>query len=108
MPLETRAAQHKLQTPVGVLRDFGFEHVHVSDVPADELALQALQRLLTEYAVDAESPLERVDGGLWQEDHPAARPARLAAPGRGRPRDLPTRIGGLDERTILVHHYPAF
>lgn len=55
VPLEELAAQGKLATPVDVLRDFGFEHVHVSSVPADELAVQALQRLLSEHAIDPES-----------------------------------------------------
>ncbi len=55
VPLEELAARGKLATPVDVLRDFGFEYVHVSTVPADELALQALQRLLSEYDLDPES-----------------------------------------------------
>jgi len=77
VPLETLAAQHKLETPVGVLRDFGFEHLHVSDVPADELALQALQRLLSEHAIDPESIDALFFAGAIPQSHRIATGGRL-------------------------------
>ena len=46
--LAALAAEGKLDSSVEVLQEFGFEGVHISDVPADELALQALQRLLAD------------------------------------------------------------
>jgi 3-oxoacyl-[acyl-carrier-protein] synthase III len=55
VPLEQLARDGKLETPVDVLRDFGFEGAHVSTVPADELALQALARLLADTGLDPES-----------------------------------------------------
>jgi 3-oxoacyl-[acyl-carrier-protein] synthase III len=55
VPLEQLAAEGALLSPIDVLRDFGFQGAHVSDIPADELALAALRRLLAETAVDPES-----------------------------------------------------
>ena len=53
--LESLAAAGKFDTPVDVLREFGFAGAHVSDVAADELAVRAVQSLLSDAAVDPES-----------------------------------------------------
>ena len=53
--LESLAAAGKLDTSVDVLREFGFAGAHVSDVPADDLAVRSVQALLSEAAVDPES-----------------------------------------------------
>jgi 3-oxoacyl-[acyl-carrier-protein] synthase III len=77
IPLEELAAQDKLETPVDVLRDFGFESVHISNVPADELALQALQRLLADHAVDPESIDALFFAGAIPQSHRVATGGRL-------------------------------
>lgn len=77
VPLEKLAAQGKLATPVDVLRDFGFEHVHVSDMPADELALRVLQRLLSEHAIDSESIDALFFAGAIPQSHRIATGGRL-------------------------------
>lgn len=55
VPLEALAGAGLLDTSVDVLREFGFEGAHVSDVPADDLAVRAVQALLSETALDPES-----------------------------------------------------
>lgn len=55
MPLDVLARDGKLDNPVDVLQEFGFSGAHVSDVPADDLALQALQQLCTDATIDPES-----------------------------------------------------
>lgn len=53
--LATAADRGLIDSPPSVLADFGFSHIHVSDRPAHELALEAARRLLDEHAVDPES-----------------------------------------------------
>jgi 3-oxoacyl-[acyl-carrier-protein] synthase III len=77
VPLEDLAAQGKLETPVEVLRDFGFEFVHISDVPGDELALRALQQLLSEHAIDPESIDALFYAGAIPQSHRVATGGRL-------------------------------
>jgi 3-oxoacyl-[acyl-carrier-protein] synthase III len=48
-------ARGLLVSPAAAMEEFGFRGVHVSDCPGDELALEALQRLVTEAALDPES-----------------------------------------------------
>lgn len=55
VPLEVLARDGKLDTPVDVLREFGFAGAHVSDAPADALALTALRRLCADARIDPES-----------------------------------------------------
>jgi 3-oxoacyl-[acyl-carrier-protein] synthase-3 len=77
VPLEALAAQGRLDTSVEVLREFGFEFVHISDVPADELALQALQRLLTDSAIEPESIDVLIYAGAIPQSHRVATGGRL-------------------------------
>jgi 3-oxoacyl-[acyl-carrier-protein] synthase-3 len=77
VPLEELAAQGKLVTPVDILRDFGFEHVHISDVPADELALRALKQLLSQHAIDPESIDALLFAGAIPQSHRVATGGRL-------------------------------
>jgi 3-oxoacyl-[acyl-carrier-protein] synthase-3 len=55
--LEVRALAERglLESPASTLLEFGFERVHVSDRPADELALQALRELLQASGAEPES-----------------------------------------------------
>lgn len=77
MPLEELAARGQLETPAGVLREFGFESAHISDVPGDELALLALQRLVTQYAIDPESIDALYFAGAIPQSHRVATGGRL-------------------------------
>ena len=55
VPLHALAASGQLESPEDVLRDFGFAGVHVSGVGSDVLAIEAVQRLMAEHAVDPDS-----------------------------------------------------
>ena len=48
-------ARGLLESPAAVLAEFGFCRAHISDRPADEIALEALRRLLEEERLDPES-----------------------------------------------------
>jgi 3-oxoacyl-[acyl-carrier-protein] synthase-3 len=54
LDLPAAAARGLLDTPAGVLGEFGFHQLHVSDRPAYDLALDALRRLLAEADVEPE------------------------------------------------------
>src|SRR5439155_906257 len=53
--LATLADRRLLESPPPILSEFGFRHAHVSDVPADALALGALERLIAQERLDPES-----------------------------------------------------
>jgi 3-oxoacyl-[acyl-carrier-protein] synthase III len=55
VPLDVLAREGKLEHPVEVLQQFGFGSAHISDVPADALALEALQRLCTDARIDPDT-----------------------------------------------------
>lgn len=55
VPLHTLAADGKLDSAEDVLREFGFEGVHISEAGADALAIEAVQRLIADHAIDPES-----------------------------------------------------
>ena len=77
VPLEDLAAQGKLETPVAVLRDFGFDFAHISDVPADELALRAVQQLLADHPIEAESIDALYFAGAIPQSHRVVTGGRL-------------------------------
>jgi 3-oxoacyl-[acyl-carrier-protein] synthase-3 len=58
-----------LDSPPDVLEQFGFRCVHVSDVPADELALRALRRLIDDSKIDPESVDQLIGAGAIPESH---------------------------------------
>lgn len=53
--LATAAARGLLDSPASVLREFGFDRLHVSNCPAHTLALDALRRLLAEAELEPDS-----------------------------------------------------
>lgn len=65
-------ARGLLASPVAAMEDFGFRGVHVSDRPADELALAALQRLVAETAIDPDSIDLLLYAGAIPESHRVA------------------------------------
>jgi 3-oxoacyl-[acyl-carrier-protein] synthase III len=85
--LRTLEERGLLESPADALAQFGFRCIHVSDRPADDLALIALRRLIDEQQIDPESvdalfyagaipESQRVaDGGTALEgfNYPAAR-----------------------------------
>jgi len=75
--LAALAAEGKLNSPVDVLQEFGFEGVHISDVPADELALQALQRLLADETLDPDTVDALYYAGALPDSHRVATGAVL-------------------------------
>lgn len=77
VPLEPLAAAGKLDSPVALLQDFGFEGVHVSEAPADELALRAVQRLLRDDEIDPDSIDALYYAGALPESHCVATGAEL-------------------------------
>ena len=77
VPIEQLDARTLLETPVDVLRDFGFEGAHISDVPADELALRATQQLLGEHAIDPESIDALYFAGAIPQSHRVATGGQL-------------------------------
>ena len=52
--LPTLHVRGLLDSPVDVLAQFVFRCTHISDRPADELALVVLRDLIGEHAIDAE------------------------------------------------------
>jgi 3-oxoacyl-[acyl-carrier-protein] synthase III len=67
--LRTLDERGLLDSPVDVLAQFGFRCIHVSDRPADELALIALRRLIDEHEVDPESVDALLYAGAIPESH---------------------------------------
>ena len=61
-----------LDSPVDVLAQFGFQCIHVSDQPADDLALLALRRLIAEHDIDPESVDALLYAGAIPESHRVA------------------------------------
>jgi 3-oxoacyl-[acyl-carrier-protein] synthase III len=61
-----------LDSPVDVLAEFGFRCIHVSDRPADEIALVALRRLIDEHEIDPESVDALLYAGAIPESHRVA------------------------------------
>jgi 3-oxoacyl-[acyl-carrier-protein] synthase III len=70
--LRTLDERGLLDSPVDVLAQFGFQCVHVSDRPADELALIALRRLIDEHEIDPESVDALLYAGAIPESHRVA------------------------------------
>jgi 3-oxoacyl-[acyl-carrier-protein] synthase-3 len=70
--LRTLDARGLLDSPVEVLEQFGFRCIHVSERPADELALRALRRLIDETAIDPESVDVLLYAGAIPESHRVA------------------------------------
>jgi 3-oxoacyl-[acyl-carrier-protein] synthase III len=70
--LRTLDERGLLDSPVDVLAQFGFRCIHVSDRPADELALIALRRLIDEHEVDPESVDALLYAGAIPESHRVA------------------------------------
>jgi len=69
--LEVRelAERGLLESPASTLLDFGFARVHVSDRPADELALEALRELLQASGAEPESIDALFYAGAIPESH---------------------------------------
>jgi 3-oxoacyl-[acyl-carrier-protein] synthase-3 len=67
--VEALAGSGLIESPAAVMRGFGFDRVHVSDRPADELALQALAELLHANDVDPESIDALFYAGAVPESH---------------------------------------
>jgi 3-oxoacyl-[acyl-carrier-protein] synthase III len=65
-------ARGLLTSPVAAMEEFGFRGAHVSDCPADELALAALQRLVGETAIDPDSIDLLVYAGAIPQSHRVA------------------------------------
>lgn len=61
-----------LESPVDVLAQFGFGSIHVSDRPADELALVALRRLIDTHNIDPKSVDALLYAGAIPESHRVA------------------------------------
>jgi 3-oxoacyl-[acyl-carrier-protein] synthase-3 len=61
-----------LDSPVDALAQFGFRCIHVSDRPADELALVALRRLIDDNEIDPESIDALFYAGAIPESHRVA------------------------------------
>jgi|SRR5688572_2821517 len=72
MNLEALHERGLLESPVDVLAQFGFGSIHVSDRPADELALSALRRLLDEANIDPGSVDVLLYAGALPESHRVA------------------------------------
>jgi 3-oxoacyl-[acyl-carrier-protein] synthase-3 len=70
--LRTLAERGLLESPVDVLAQFGFRCIHISDRPADELALVALRRLIDENGIDPESVDALLYAGAIPESHRVA------------------------------------
>ena len=70
--LRTLHERGLLDSPVDALAEFGFQCIHVSDRPADELALTALRRLIDEHAIDPESVDALLYAGAIPESHRVA------------------------------------
>src|SRR5216684_7774095 len=70
--LRTLDARGLLESPVDVLTEFGFQYVHISDRPADELALLALRRLVDEHVIDPETVSALFYAGAIPESHRVA------------------------------------
>jgi 3-oxoacyl-[acyl-carrier-protein] synthase-3 len=70
--LGTLHAQGLLDTPPDALAEFGFRRIHVSDRPADELALAALRKLIAQHRIDPESVDVVLYAGALPESHRVA------------------------------------
>jgi 3-oxoacyl-[acyl-carrier-protein] synthase-3 len=70
--LRTLDERGLLDSPVDVLAQFGFRCIHVSDRPADDLALVALRRLIDEHEIDPESVDALLYAGAIPESHRVA------------------------------------
>lgn len=70
--LETLHERGLLDSPVDVLAQFGFRCIHISDRPADELALVALSRLIDEHQIEPESVDALLYAGAIPESHRVA------------------------------------
>lgn len=70
--LRTLHERGLLESPVDVLAQFGFRCIHVSDRPADELALVALRRVIEEHEIDPESVDALLYAGAIPESHRVA------------------------------------
>ena len=69
VPLGELEARGLLTSPAAAMEDFGFRGVHISDRPGDELALEALRRLVAETALDPDSVDLLVYAGAIPESH---------------------------------------
>jgi 3-oxoacyl-[acyl-carrier-protein] synthase-3 len=72
LDLRTLHERGLLDSPVDVLAQFGFRCIHVSDRPADQLALVALRRLIDENQIDPESIDALLYAGAIPESHRVA------------------------------------
>lgn len=70
--LRTLHARGLLDSPVDALAQFGFGCVHVSDLPADELALIAVRRLIDEHGIEPRSVDALLYAGAIPESHRVA------------------------------------
>ncbi|HEY5618594.1 MAG TPA: 3-oxoacyl-[acyl-carrier-protein] synthase III C-terminal domain-containing protein, partial [Vicinamibacterales bacterium] len=70
-------ARGLLESSADAMEEFGFRGVHVSDRPADELALQALQQLIEHDGVDRESIDLLLYAGAIPDSHRVAAGGRL-------------------------------
>jgi 3-oxoacyl-[acyl-carrier-protein] synthase-3 len=70
--LRTLHERGLLESPVDVLEQFGFRCIHVSDRPADDLALVALRRLIDEHEIDPDSVDALFYAGAIPESHRVA------------------------------------
>jgi 3-oxoacyl-[acyl-carrier-protein] synthase III len=67
--LRTLDERGLLDSRVDALAQFGFRYIHVSDRPADELALVALRRLIDENGIEPESVDMLMYAGAIPESH---------------------------------------
>ena len=77
LDLTSLAARGLLESPASLLTEFGFGHIHVSDAPADAIALQALRKLIDEHEIDPESVDAIFFAGALPESHRVAGDTRL-------------------------------